>query len=255
MNRRPAFGFRLSAMPDLSIVIPAYNEAQYLPRLLDTIDAARARYSGGGDAIEVIVADNSSTDDTAAIAAARGCRVAAVTKRMIGAARNGGAAIATAPIIGFVDADMQIHPDTFNAITRAMADSRFVGGATGVTMERWSLGIAVTFGAAIGLMWATGMDTGVVFCRRDDFQRIGGYAEHRHYAEDIDFLWKLIKLGRTRRQRLTRLRPVKAVASTRKWDRHGDWHFFALMLPLLRGMVSPARSGSQKARDYWYNDR
>jgi GT2 family glycosyltransferase len=99
------------------------------------------------------------------------------------------------------------------------------------------------------------MDTGVVFCRRDDFQRIGGYAEHRHYAEDIDFLWKLIKLGRTRRQRLTRLRPVKAIASTRKWDRHGDWHFFTLIVPLVRGMLNPARSGSPKARDYWYNDR
>jgi hypothetical protein len=85
--------------------------------------------------------------------------------------------------------------------------------------------------------------------------RVGGYAEHRHYAEDIDFLWKLIKLGRTRRQRLTRLRPVKAIASTRKFDRYGDWHYFTLMVPLLRGMLNPSRSGNQRARDYWYNDR
>ena len=35
-----------------------------------------ARFAGGRDAVEVIVADNASTDDTAAIAAARGCRVA-----------------------------------------------------------------------------------------------------------------------------------------------------------------------------------
>ena len=37
---------------------------------------------------------------------------------------------------------MQIHPDTFNAIEKALADPTIVGGATGVTMERWSLGIA-----------------------------------------------------------------------------------------------------------------
>jgi len=61
-------------MPDLSLVIPAYNEASCLPRLLDTIDAARQRYAGGAGAIEVIVADNSSTDDTAAIARARSTR-------------------------------------------------------------------------------------------------------------------------------------------------------------------------------------
>ena len=242
-------------MRQISIVIPAYNEAQLLPRLLDTIDAARDRFAGGRDAIEVIVADNGSTDDTAGIAQARGGVVAPVAKRMIAAARNGGAAIATAPIVCFVDADMQIHPDTFNAIARAMADSRFVGGATGVKMERMSLGIGITFGVALGLIWTTGMDTGVVFCRREDFTQVGGYAEHRHYAEDIDFLWKLIKLGRTRRQRLTRLRPVKAIASTRKFDRYGDWHYFTLMVPLVRGLLNPGRSGNQRARDYWYNDR
>ena len=242
-------------MPDLSIVIPAYNEARYLPRLLDTIDAARDRYDGGRDAIEVIVADNSSTDDTAAIATGRGCRVAHVTTRMIGAARNGGAAIATAPIICFCDADMQIHPDSFNAIAGAMNNPGVIGGATGVTMERWSFGIAITFGLALGLIWLTGMDTGIVFCRRADFIHVGGYAEDRHYAEDIDFLWKLIRLGRTRRQRLTRLRHAKAIASTRKFDRYGDWHYFSLFPPLTRGMLNRRHSGNQSARDYWYNDR
>ena len=242
-------------MPAISLVVPAYNEAALLPRLLDTVDAARDRFSGGRDAIEVIVADNDSTDDTRAIARSRGCLVATVHTRTIGANRNGGAALATAPIVCFVDADMQVHPDTFDAIARAMGDPRFVGGATGVRMERMSPGIAITFGIALGLIWTTGMDTGVVFCRRDDFNRVGGYAEHRHYAEDLDFLWKLIKLGRTRRQRLTRLRPVKAIASTRKFDRYGDWHYFTLMVPLLRGLLNPARSGNQRARDYWYNDR
>ena len=241
-------------MPAISLVIPAYNEQALLPRLLDTIDAARDRFAGGREQIQVIVADNDSTDDTAAIARRRGCLVATVHKRVIGASRNGGAALATAPIVCFVDADMQIHPDTFNAIAGAMADPRFVGGATGVKMERMSPGIAITFGVALVMIWTTGMDTGVVFCRREDFTRVGGYSEHRHYAEDIDFLWKLIRLGRTRRQRLTRLRPVKAIASTRKFDRYGDWHYFT-MAPLLRGTLSPARSDNQRARDYWYNDR
>ncbi|MEO7133099.1 MAG: glycosyltransferase, partial [Vicinamibacterales bacterium] len=68
----------------LSLVIPAYNESALLPRLLDTVDAARARVHGGAEAVEVIVADNASTDATAAIAAGRGCRVATVSKRMIG---------------------------------------------------------------------------------------------------------------------------------------------------------------------------
>lgn len=82
-------------MPRFSLVIPAFNEARYLPRLLDSVDQARHAYRGGPAEVEVIVADNMSTDDTAAIAAARGCKVTSVTKRVIGAVRNGGAAVAT----------------------------------------------------------------------------------------------------------------------------------------------------------------
>jgi glycosyltransferase involved in cell wall biosynthesis len=242
-------------MKRLSLVIPAFNEARLLPRLLDTVDAARARFHSGADAIEVIVADNSSTDATATIAATRGCRVAPVAKRMIGAARNGGAAIATAPILCFVDADSQIHADTFNAIEQALADSRIVGGATGVTMERWSAGIAVTYALILPLVWLTRMDTGVVFCRRDDFLRTGGYDESRHFAEDVAFMWKLTRLGWPRRQRLTRLRPVKAVASTRKFDRYGDWHYFTMMPLLLPGTLRARSSDRTAARRYWYDDR
>ena len=242
-------------MPAISIVIPAYNEARLLPRLLDTIDTARGRFEGGRDQIEVIVADNGSTDETAALAGARGCVVAPVETRMIAAARNGGAAMATAPVLCFVDADMQIHPDSFNAIARALANPRCVGGATGVTMERWSIGIAITFAAILPLVWLTNMDTGVVFMRRADFLKTGGYPEGRHYAEDVAFLWKLIRLGRSRGQRMIRLRAFKSIASTRKFDKYGDWHYFWLMPTLTLGTLRPRFSGSPKARDYWYNDR
>lgn len=242
-------------MPDISLVIPAYNEASYLPRLLDTVDAARRRYAGGPTAIEVIVADNGSTDDTAAIAKARGCVVAPVAKRMIAASRNGGAAVATAPILCFCDADMQIHPDTFNAIARAMQDPRIVGGATGVTMERWSVGIALTFAMILPLVWLTGMDTGVVFMRRADFIETGGYPEGRHFAEDVAFLFKLIRLGRSRGQRMTRLRAHKSIASVRKFDRYGDWHYFWMMPRLAIGTFLPHASDHPTARKYWYEDR
>ncbi|MFB3110649.1 MAG: glycosyltransferase family 2 protein, partial [Gemmatimonadales bacterium] len=106
--------------PRFSLIIPAYNEEAYLPRLLDTVGIARAAYRDGPDAIEVIVADNGSTDATAEIARASGCRVVSVAKRVIAAARNGGAAVARGALLAFTDADMRIHPETFNAIDEAM---------------------------------------------------------------------------------------------------------------------------------------
>ena len=239
----------------LTLVVPAHNEEALLPRLLDTVDRARARYSFGADAVEVIVADNASTDRTAEIAAARGCRVAPVVTRAIAAARNGGAAQASSPILAFVDADMQIHPDTFNAIERALADKRIVGGATGVTLERWSLGLAASYAMIMPIVLLTGMDTGVVFCRRSDFLEVGGYDERRRVAEDVAFLWALKRLGWSRRQRLTRLRCVKAIASTRKFDRHGDWHYFREMARLAVTRPWNANATDELIRKYWYDDR
>jgi len=67
--------------PRLSLIIPAYNEAALLHRLVDTVDRARAAYTHGPHAVEVIVADNGSTDGTSAIATARGCRVVSVGQR------------------------------------------------------------------------------------------------------------------------------------------------------------------------------
>ena len=77
-------------MPRISLVIPAHNEESYLPDLLDTVDLARARYSAGPDEIEVVVADNASSDRTAEIARARGCRV--VLERPLRPARAGASA-------------------------------------------------------------------------------------------------------------------------------------------------------------------
>ncbi len=53
----------------ISLVVPCHNEAALLPRLLDTVDRARDRFHADREAVEVIVADNGSTDATAEIAA------------------------------------------------------------------------------------------------------------------------------------------------------------------------------------------
>src|SRR5688572_9152598 len=105
-------------MSTISVVIPAFNEEAYLPRLLDTIEVARARYVAGREAVQVIVADNVSTDATARIAEERGCTVVSVEKRVIGAVRNAGARRATGDILAFIDADTQVAADTFNEIAR-----------------------------------------------------------------------------------------------------------------------------------------
>lgn len=240
--------------PHISLVIPAHNEQALLPRLLATVNAARARYRGGAAAVEVIVADNASTDATATVARERGCTVVPVAERRIASARNGGAAAARARLLAFVDADSRIHARTFTAVADAMADDRWVAGATGVRLERWSLGIAVTYAILVPWVWALRMDTGVVFCRRSDFEAVGGYDERRLFGEDVQLLWDLRRLGRRRGQRLVRLRRVKAIASMRKFDRWGDWHYLTRLFRLLPSMLRHPEASTGFARRYWYGD-
>ena len=237
--------------PAISVIIPCYNEAALLPRLLASIETARCAFGGGREAVEVIVSDNASTDDTAAIAAARGCRVVSSTTRRIGAVRNAGALVARGAIVAFIDADSQIHPDTFNAVAAFMARPEVVGGTTGATMERWSAGIALTWALFVPLVWATNFDIGVVFCRRADFDAVGGYDESLKFAEDVKFLFVLRRLGRGRGSRLVRARAAKVIASTRKFDQFGDWHYLTLFLKGPWYLLS-RRTRDAFADRYWY---
>ena len=242
----------------LSLVIPAWNEAGRLPRLFDSLDVALARWrAAGGTAadIEVIVADNASTDATAAIAAARGARVVPVERRLIAAARNGGAAVARGELLAFVDADSVLHPDVLLAVDAAMSTPRTLGGASGVTMERWSAGIAATALCALPVVWITGFDTGLVFWRRAEFEAIGGYDESLPYAEDVDLLVRLRRHGRRDGRRLVRLRGVRTTTSTRKFDRHGDWHWFTQMPRVAWQLLRHRGRLGDFARRYWYDGR
>ena len=241
--------------PRFSLIIPAYNEEAYLPALLDSVDKARSRYAGGPDDIEVVVVDNASSDATADLARSSGCRVVREDRHVIAAVRNTGARNARGNVFVFVDADNIMHADTFNAIGRSLATGKVVAGATGVKMQRMSFGIAVTYVLMVPLVWLTRMDTGVVFCRREDFEAIGGYNEDRLFAEDVQFLWDLMRLGRKQGRKLSRITSAKAIFSTRKFDRHGDWHWLGLMLRFFYGLLFSKSSLDNFARMYWYGNQ
>ena len=238
-----------------SVIIPAYNEEQFLPRLLDSIEVARSNYSGGHESIEVIVANNQSTDRTEEVAAAHGARVVSVKKRRIAAARNGGGHAAGGDIVCFIDADSAVHPQTFEAIDKAIESGRYVAGSTGLKLERKSLGLLVTYCVAALFVWLTRMDAGVIFCRREDFQSVGGYDESRLYAEDLVFLMDLRRLGKKRGQRLTRLTQVKALGCTRKFDQFGDWHYFWMLGHAIKSLITWNWNDEKLADRYWYKSR
>lgn len=243
------------------MIIPAYNEELLLPRLLATIDQARRRYRHGAGAVEVIVADNDSTDSTAELARAHGCEVVHVEKRVIASARNAGANLARGEMLAFVDADMQIDPETFNVIDDLIGTGTVIAGATGFRFERSSFALRLTYGFLVMItsvltrQLSRDVPTGVFFCRRSIFEEIGAYDERLHYAEDVDLILRLKRNGSTRRLRFVCGTEAKAIFSTRKFDRYGDWHFFTMPLRMITDVVLERTRLPHSVRRYWYEDR
>ena len=235
-----------------SLVIPAYNEELLLPALLRSIETATAYPDA--PSVEVLVANNGSTDHTAEIALNGGARVVDVPVRGIGAARNAGAAAAQGHVLCFVDADSHIHPLAFRAIRMAMDRAGVAGGATGVTLEHWSVPLRIIAALTVPLR-LLGIDSGVVFCRSADFAALGGYRSDLLVGEDVEFLWRLRRLARSQRQRLVRLTGVETTTSTRKFDRHGHWRFLGVMGGLAVRRAVSRDSFERAVRRYWYEDR
>jgi GT2 family glycosyltransferase len=94
--------------PRLSVVIPVYNGGQHLATCLEALRASTRL----PDAI--VVVDDSSTDDSAAIALAQGCNVVQLKAGPRGpaTARNRGVRASSGEIVVFIDCDVAVHRDT-----------------------------------------------------------------------------------------------------------------------------------------------
>lgn len=101
----------------VSIIIPAYNEADTIQKCLDAIAQQTVMPH------EVIVVDNNSTDTTAMLARRYAfARVISETKQGVVHARTTGFNAATGDIIGRIDADTRIGPDWVETLGKTMVD-------------------------------------------------------------------------------------------------------------------------------------
>ena len=97
-------------MSSLSIVIPAKNEAGAIG---DAVAGAKGKYPDA----EIIVVDDGSTDDTAAVARDAGATVVQHPESLgNGAAIKAGARVASGDVIGFMDGDGQHDAAEFDRL-------------------------------------------------------------------------------------------------------------------------------------------
>ncbi|HKH43870.1 MAG TPA: glycosyltransferase [Thermoanaerobaculia bacterium] len=116
----------------ISVVIPARDEARTIGRTLEAVFAQEV----SGVELEVLVVDDGSRDDTAAVASGSGARVLRLGRGdrggSPGAARNRGAAVASGDPVVFLDADCAPAPGWLEALLAAHESGEaVVGGALG----------------------------------------------------------------------------------------------------------------------------
>ena len=196
----------------VSIVIPALNEEEYLGKTLANI----LRTDPG---VEVIVVDGGSSDQTVPIARDAGVRVLECAP---GRAQqmNAGAAAATGDRLLFVHSDTRLPEGAIEAVqSQYLPWGRFDVFVIG---NHWMFPI-ISFFINLRSRWsriATGDQA--IFVDRDLFNRIGGFPD-QPLMEDVELSRRLKAVAAPACLRL------KVRTSGRRWETRGVWRTVFLM--------------------------
>jgi rSAM/selenodomain-associated transferase 2 len=178
----------VARVANISIIIPALNEAQSIGETLDA--AARVK-----DVVEVVVVDGGSADGTAEVARARGVRVVTAARGR-GAQMHAGALAARGEVLWFLHADTLAPADAVEYIARALRDPRAVGGNFRVRFDgtRRAARFLTWLYPRLRLLGLAYGDSGF-FVRRAAYERAGGFKPFPIF-EDLDLLRALWRQGR-----------------------------------------------------------
>jgi O-antigen biosynthesis protein len=184
--------------PRVSIVICTFNGGRTLRATLEGIE--RLEYPE----LEVVVVDDGSTDDTAAVAAEFGVRLIRTPNAGLGSARNVGAAASTGEIVAYLDADAWPDPHWLHylADTFERTDSAAVGGPNipppGANPVAES--VAHSPGGPIHVLVSDTEAEHIPGCnfsiRKDVLEELGGFdPQFRAAGDDVDLCWRLQEAG------------------------------------------------------------
>ena len=208
-GRPPAVGCR-AVLPTFSLIIPTYNEAASIGRLLAYVRA----HTPAGAASEVLVVDGGSTDATAEVARQAGATVLASPRKGRAAQLNYGASRARGTVLYFLHADSYPPPGFWADIEQAVAQ----GYGSGCYRLAFDHGHWLLRFSAWCTRWPfTFLRFGdqSLFVRRELFERLGGYREDLLVMEDQELVQRL------RASAPFRLLPRAVVTSARKYLANG----------------------------------
>jgi glycosyltransferase involved in cell wall biosynthesis len=191
----------------LSFVVPAYNEEAYLPACLESILAQTREL---GDAVEIIVVNNASTDGTREVALGfPGIRLVDEPRKGLTFARQAGFAASSGELIANVDSDSRLTEGWVATVLRNFAtDSKLVslsGPFIFYDLSPQQMASVRVFYAIAFLVYAINryvlragsmVQGGNFVLRREALEKIGGFdTSIAFYGEDTDIARRMNQIG------------------------------------------------------------
>jgi glycosyltransferase involved in cell wall biosynthesis len=232
---------------EITIIIPAKNEAKMLPKLLRSL--CRQDYEGMSET-RVIVADAGSTDGTVEVALSFRDRllVEVIPGGLPSIGRNAGARLATTKFLLFLDADVELPEPTLlrRALWRMRRKNLHLATTNIACRDGGFFDDALYAGsnfmqriASFTKPFATGM---FMLFERDAFWALGGFNERALFAEDY-----LLSKGVARlRFRIVRGR---VLTTNRRFQKLGHWTMVRMFVNTL--MHSWDDEYFLRDQDYW----
>jgi GT2 family glycosyltransferase len=231
-----------SAGKDISVVIPTFNRAALLRRVLDSL----TRQSISRERYEVIVVDDGSSDNTSDVCKEMTSHLSltylAIDHGGISAAKNAGLAAAAAPIVLFFDDDdvaevnllgehLRTHAEYPEENVAVLGFTTWHPLLTVTPFMEWLTDVGqfllayqgLTDGATLPYKYFWG---GRASCKASLLSKHGAFDERFRFAEDIELAYRLSRHGLSvvfnKAAASYMIRPVTVDAQLKRCERAGE---------------------------------
>ncbi|MBT8376054.1 MAG: TIGR04283 family arsenosugar biosynthesis glycosyltransferase [Bacteroidia bacterium] len=210
-------------MTKISIIIPVYNEANSIAKLIDHLNEK----SSDTCIEEIIVVDGSSTDNTTKVIASFPDIVVLQSAKGRAIQMNTGASMAKGDILYFLHAD-SFPPNNYDALIKAKINDNYKAGCFRMKFDsdHWWLKLSGWF-TQFNWKFCRGGDQSL-FVTKQLFNDLEGFDENYIIYEDNAFIKKLYK----HTEFAVINKPI--ITSARRYKKHGVWtlqkHYWTIHL-------------------------
>ena len=226
----------------ISIIIPTYNEEEYLPKLLESIK------SQDFTDYEIIVADAQSDDNTRNIAKEYGCVV--VEGGLPGPGRNRGAEVAQGEILLFLDSDLELTENYLSNVIEEFESEDLGIAITQMTplsekkRDKYLHDLANWFMIAVENIKPHGAGCYGIISKKELHDEVDGFDENLSFGEDTDYIERVAEISEFKV-----LRNARIGVSTRRLEEEG---LYTLLKQYGKSTVNDFRGKRTSAEDLGY---